>query len=109
MRYGREMDLLAYDDNRVGIPLYSNTSYEAQPDELISLIPQPSVTLTTRGLVWELTNEALTLGVREGGRNRSSQTHVDLEVHDGAVFLFVDARLPLLPEAVQKPILHDES
>jgi thiamine pyrophosphokinase len=109
VRYGKDMDLLAHDDNRIGIPLYSNTSYQAELDELISLIPQPSVTLTTRGLVWELTHEELSLGVREGARNRSSQTHVELEVHQGAVFLFVDARLPFLPEVVQKPLLHDES
>ena len=109
MRYGRDMDLLAHDDDRIGIPLYAHTSYQAVIDEIISLIPQPTATLTTRGLMWELTHEELALGVREGARNRSTHTHVELEVHAGAVFLFVDARLPLLPEAEQRPILRDES
>ena len=78
-------------------------------DEIVSLIPQPEATLTTRGLAWPLNQESLTLGVREGARNRSTGERVELEIHSGAVFVFVDARLPLLPAAIQPAILQDES
>lgn len=109
MRYGRFMDLLAVDANRIGIPVYADTSYSSELDEVISLIPQPTATLTTRGLHWQLTQEVLSLGVREGARNRSSHTTIELEIHEGAVFMFVDARLPLLPAVAQPAILQDES
>lgn len=109
MRYGLNMDIMAIDGQRIGIPLYANTSYQSEMDEIISLIPQPEATLTTRGLAWPLTQESLTLGVREGARNRSTGERVELEIHSGAVFVFVDARLPLLPAAIQPAILQDES
>lgn len=109
MRYGVNMDIIAIDGERIGMPLYGNTSYESVMDEIISLIPQPEATLTTRGLAWPLTQESLSLGVREGARNRSTGEHVELEIHSGAVFMFVDARLPLLPAAIQPAILQDES
>jgi thiamine pyrophosphokinase len=109
MRYGLNMDIVAIDGQRIGIPLYASTSYQSEMDEIVSLIPQPEATLTTRGLAWPLTQESLTLGVREGARNRSTGERVELEIHSGAVFMFVDARLPLLPAAIQPAILQDES
>jgi thiamine pyrophosphokinase len=109
MRYGLNMDIVAIDGQRIGIPLYASTSYQSEMDEIVSLIPQPEATLTTRGLAWPLTQESLTLGVREGARNRSTGERVELEFHSGAVFMFVDARLPLLPAAIQPAILQDES
>lgn len=109
MRYGVNMDIIAIDGERIGMPLYGSTSYKSDMDEIISLIPQPEATLTTRGLAWPLTQESLSLGVREGARNRSTGERVELEIHSGAVFMFVDARLPLLPAAIQPAILQDES
>lgn len=109
MRFGKDMDLLVLDGNRIGVPVYGPTSYASTVDEIISLIPQPSVNLTTQGLHWPLTQEVLTLGVREGARNRATATAVELHVHDGALLLFIDARLPLLPAAFQPAILQDES
>jgi thiamine pyrophosphokinase len=109
MRYGKAMEILALEGSRIGIPLYKDTSYQSEIDEVISLIPQPTATLTTRGLHWQLSQEVLSLGVREGARNRSSDSTIELEIHDGAVFMFVDARLPQLPVADASAILHDES
>lgn len=109
MRYGTSMDLLALDGNRIGIPLYGPTSYAASEHEIISLIPQPTASLTTQGLHWPLTREHITLGLREGARNRAVEPSVVVDIHEGAVFMFVEAQLPQLPVVDASAILHDES
>ena len=108
MRYGSQMDLLAIDGHRIGIPIYGHTSYEARVGELVSLIPQPLASLTTRGLHWSLTQEVLSLGVREGHHNKATAERIELDIHEGAVFMFLDTQLPLLPKADRPAILRDE-
>jgi thiamine pyrophosphokinase len=93
-RYGRTMNLCIYDAGKVGIPLYESVSIQAKKGMMISLIPQPRVVLTTTGLQWELRQEALALGVREGARNRAQQESVHLEIHEGSVFVMLEAELP---------------
>ncbi len=105
MRYGREMSLVALDRDRYGVPLYGSVAYESTPGELISLIPQPHARLTTSGLVWPLANEELMLGTREGARNRANAERVEITLHEGALFFFCDAALPLAPEFVEGAIL----
>jgi thiamine pyrophosphokinase len=105
MRHGRDLSLVALDRGRYGIPLYHSVTFAAQPGELLSLIPQPEARLTTQGLVWPLTNETLTLGTREGARNRAAEDRVEIIIHDGALFFFCDATLPLAPELTDGAIL----
>lgn len=98
MRFGRSLHLTAFDRNRYGIPLYHSTVVHTQPSELLSIIPQPEATLTTQGLQWPLNNEALSLGGREGARNRAVAEEVTITLHDGSVLFFCDARIPFAPE-----------
>ena len=92
MRHGRTMRLLALDGDRVGIPVYDSFTYTALPEEIISIIPQPRVRLTTEGLQWQLRDEILELGTREGARNRAVQSDVTITVHEGSALVFVSAR-----------------
>lgn len=55
----------------------------------ISLIPLPDVRLTTSGLQWELHDEPLRLGVREGASNAARRPELSIVVHSGAVAVFV--------------------
>ncbi len=105
MRHGRDLSLVALDRDRYGIPLYGSITFEAEPGELLSLIPQPEARLTTRGLVWSLTNETLTLGTREGARNRAAEDRVHIDLHEGALFFFCEAAPPLAPELTEGAIL----
>ena len=93
MRHGRSMRLLALDGDRVGIPVYESFTYTALPEEIISIIPQPRVRLTTEGLQWQLRDEILELGTREGARNRAVQSDVTITVHEGSALVFVSGRL----------------
>lgn len=98
MRFGRTLSLTALDRQRYAIPLYASTAFPPTSDELLSLIPQPHAHLTTEGLQWPLSNEALSLGGREGARNRAAAELVQITVHDGSLLFFCDARLPFAPE-----------
>jgi thiamine pyrophosphokinase len=98
MRHGREASLTAFDRGRYAVPISTSFRYSPRPDELLSLIPQPLAHLTTSGLVWDLANEPLELGTREGGRNRASGSEISIELHSGSLLFFCDARLPLAPD-----------
>ncbi|MFM8771494.1 MAG: thiamine diphosphokinase [Candidatus Kapaibacterium sp.] len=93
MRHARTMELFALDGHRVGIPVFDAFTYTAEPNELVSIIPQPRARLTTTGLQWSLTDEVLELGSREGARNRAIAADVSVTVHEGSVLVFVASRL----------------
>jgi len=58
------------------------------PGDRVSLIPLPSARLTTTGLAWELRDEVLAMGVREGASNRAVAEEISLSVHEGTVLAF---------------------
>jgi thiamine pyrophosphokinase len=93
MRYGRTIRLLALDGTRVGLPVYDVFTYEAEHDEIVSIIPQPQARISTSGLKWPLADEVLALGSREGARNRATEKSVTITVHDGSALVFVSSRL----------------
>ena len=97
MRHARELQITSFERDRYAIPVFESFQYTAAQDELLSLIPQPHATLTTSGLVWNLANEELQLGTREGGRNRAASEEVAIELHDGSLLFFCSARLPASP------------
>jgi thiamine pyrophosphokinase len=97
MRYGQQLSLCAYDRGRYAIPMFSSFLHTPNAQELLSLIPQPMARLTTRGLQWELQDEPLQLGAREGARNRAGADDVHVTIHDGSLLFICDARLPAAP------------
>ena len=80
--------------DRYGIPLYNSVKVELKENEIVSLIPQTKAKLSTDGLVWELDNETLELGVREGARNLTFKKEISIEIHKGSILLFIDSRFP---------------
>lgn len=97
MRYGRDLALCALDRSRYAIPVFGSFVHVPASDELLSLIPQPLARLTTSGLRWELQSEELSLGMREGARNRAVSERIEITVHDGSLLFFCDARFPASP------------
>lgn len=89
--------LCVYDNGRYAIPVHASLQIALDEGETVSLIAQPSVRLTTKGLEWELTNEVLHLGIREGARNRAASPEVSITLHEGAYLLCCNARLPFAP------------
>jgi hypothetical protein len=70
------------------------------------LIPQPYAALRTDNLLWELRDEPLTLGMREGARNRATAERVRILISAGEYFLFVNPKIPYAPQYKKK---HKES
>ena len=92
------MNVCIYDYFRYGICTNKSISFDTKKDEIISLIPKEKTYLTTRNLEWELNCEFLELGSREGARNLSKGCFVEIFLHSGELFLFMDARLPFCPK-----------
>ena len=96
-KFSRNMNLCIYDEERYAFPVYNSMIFYPEKDEKISIIPQPSVNLTTKGLHWELNNEILELGLREGHRNIAISDEVTLIINSGEFLMFIDHRLPKFP------------
>ncbi|HVK38132.1 MAG TPA: thiamine diphosphokinase [Candidatus Kapabacteria bacterium] len=60
---------------------------DAAEGERVSLIPLPSARVTTRGLAWELTDETLAIGIRDGASNRALGVRVRVEVSEGVLLV----------------------
>ncbi len=97
IRFSLAMNLCIYESMRYVLPLRQSVDFHTSEQEIISLIPQPEVRLTTYGLQWPLTNEWLRLGAREGARNRAMSGDVSIDIHEGSLLLVCDARLPMKP------------
>ena len=98
MKFAPSMHLTVLDRDRYIIPVESSFSVALQPNELVSLIPQPSARLTTKGLLWQLQDEELRLGVREGARNLAPDGNVEIVIHEGSLLFCCDARIPWSPD-----------
>lgn len=96
-KYSKKLNLCIYDRNRYAIPIYESVELIVNIGEIISLIPQPKVRLNTKNLEWELKNEVLELGYREGARNVATGELLQLEILEGELLLFINHRLPIAP------------
>jgi len=94
IKFFNKLNLCIYDNGNYGIPLNESFTMETKSGELISLIPQPKARLKTQNLRWNLTNEVLELGYREGARNIATGPNITIEILEGALLLFLRARLP---------------
>jgi len=94
IKYFKCLNLCLFDKGNYGIPLNESFKIETQRNELMSLIPQPKARLKTQNLRWNLESEVLELGFREGARNITTGEEVTIEILEGAVLLFLRARLP---------------
>ncbi|ROL62229.1 thiamine diphosphokinase [Bacteroidetes/Chlorobi group bacterium ChocPot_Mid] len=98
MKYYQKTNLCLYEANRYAFAKDKSFCINTKHGEMIGLIPQPSAILTTYGLKWNLSNEKLQLGFREGARNIALSEMIQIEIHQGAILIFLDARLPGAPE-----------
>ncbi|MDQ1266886.1 MAG: thiamine pyrophosphokinae [Bacteroidota bacterium] len=99
-KFSDKLQICVYDQGRYCLPLKFSVNLNVKTGEMISIIPQPEALLTTVNLQWELKNESLSLGVREGARNRALSEDITIEIHSGEILLVIDCRLPLAPKYV---------
>lgn len=96
-RYADKLNLCIYDHGRYGLPVSESIRFDCQIGEIISIIPQPSVILSSKNLQWELDNFELKFGHREGARNRATDNFVEILLINGFFMLFIDSKVPKCP------------
>lgn len=96
-KFSKQLNLVILDKNRYAFTLSEDAQIKTYQNELVSLVPQPKVNITTYNLKWKLTNNTLELGGREGIRNVSLGNEIQLKIHSGQVLVFIDERLPYIP------------
>ncbi|QVL56886.1 MAG: thiamine diphosphokinase [Simkaniaceae bacterium] len=76
---------------KIGLPL-TKGNYRAQvkPNATISILPFYLCTLTTKGLFWELENQALTPDGLNATRNRAIQDTVEFHIIEGKALVIID-------------------
>lgn len=95
MKYSDKMNLCVYTQNRYGIVINKNITVTLKKDEIVSLIPACKAVVSSKNLNWELNNYLLEMGRSEGARNFVvSDNDVEIYLHEGKYFLFVESRLP---------------
>lgn len=89
---------IIYDKDRYGIFIDQSIEIALKKDEIISIIPNPECNIKTEGLVWELNDEFLELGKREGARNKCKSDKINIWLNNGSYFLFFESRFPEVVE-----------
>ena len=76
---------------KIGLPL-SKGSYRmtVQMDATISILPYCSCRMTSKGLVWELTDQVLTQDGLLAIRNRAAKEEIEFKVCEGKALVIVD-------------------
>ena len=90
-KFNKRLDLWIFDSDKYGFLADESFKISAKTNEMISLIPFPAARITTGNLKWNLNNEILELGIRDGARNRATNDEVTVDIHDGSLFCFVSA------------------
>jgi thiamine pyrophosphokinase len=107
IRHSHKIELWILEDDRLGLGLCEGKRLIANSPKshLLSLIPQPRCKLSTNGLRWELKEEELALGLREGARNEILDQNFMIEVEQGAVLVFMSAEAEVSVISVKSGLL----
>lgn len=99
-KYAGELNMCIYDLTRYGFVIDEDVEIAVSKDEMISILPQPEIRLTTQNLKWELQDERLVFGKREGIRNRALSEIIRIYVSSGSALLFINERMPFCPRKI---------
>ena len=102
IKYSRKMNLMLYDLERYAFSLHEAGDYvlDTYEGEMLSLIPQPEARVILKNFQWNLNEEVLKLGEREGARNISTHNKVYIKLIEGELLIFTEARIPKMVKMV---------
>jgi len=90
-KFANTFELTLINDKNIGLVLKTNLyQFYSKKNQKISLIPLTKAILSTKGLKWELDNEVLEFGIREGARNISISEEFQINISEGNLILFVN-------------------
>ncbi|OGU60892.1 MAG: thiamine diphosphokinase [Ignavibacteria bacterium GWF2_33_9] len=95
-KFSKKMNLTIVETNRYGFCVNQSFQMNTKINEKISLFPISKSLLKTKGLKWNLFNEYLEIGSREGHANISVTNEIEIEILSGEIFVFCNSRFPKL-------------
>lgn len=98
MKMAESMNLGVIDSQRIAVPMFTSFKFQPTANEILSILPQPLVKISTRGLKWNLTDAELRLGTREGARNQAVEPTIEIDIHAGSMLFFCDSRALYAPK-----------
>lgn len=99
-KYIHKHNFTIYHKGRYCIHVSEDRIFHISEKEIISIIPFFKAKITTQNLKWELKEEYLEIGIREGARNISTDTKVKIILHEGEYFFFFNSSLPYCPRVL---------
>lgn len=86
-----ETDCVLYAPPIIGYVLKENTHHQfvLPLESKISLMGMPSVSLSSKGLKWELSESHLSFPGNTSCFNRSAQTQIELDIHSGTALVLI--------------------
>jgi thiamine pyrophosphokinase len=87
-RWAPRLRLAIVEERGLGFIVPDRAHMLTESGDRVSLVPLPTATITTHGLRWELSNEELSMGIREGASNQAISDFVYVVVHSGVVAIF---------------------
>jgi thiamine pyrophosphokinase len=94
-KYGRSLPLILMDDYATGVLVDGEIELLTTPGQTISLLPLGTVeSIATTGLKWNLSNETLGLGKRDGTSNVATGDSVTITVGAGDLVAYIHHRAP---------------
>lgn len=101
-KLSKKCNLVFYENSRYAFVSDYSIKIETNPNEIVSIIPQPKAMLSSKGLKWELDNYTLSIGGNEGARNVAIGNEIELDIHFGEIILFIDSKLPYTISIIEK-------
>lgn len=93
-KIAKQLNIIILHNDRYALPIHKSIEIELKANEIISIIPQATCNIKTKGLKWELNNETLEIGTREGARNIAISEKVTIDLNSGEYLMFIDSRYP---------------
>ena len=93
-KYAKKINLCLFTNDRYGFFVEKDILIRLKKNEIVSIIPCPVAVISSKNLNWELAYSALEIGISEGARNFALADDIELILHSGRYFLFIDSRLP---------------
>jgi len=95
MKYIRKFPMVFYDCTiserpKYCIPVYDQFNFRANKADIISLLPYPEATVSTKGLKWDIDNELLSIGGISSIRNQAKNSKITIKLTKGQIVLICD-------------------
>lgn len=92
MKYEQQCPMVFYDEEIIekpkwGFPIRDSLSFAGIKSEIISIMPHPTATISTKGLKWDLDNKKLSVFGISSFRNQELGHNIEINVHEGRALI----------------------